>query len=77
MLNTGLSLKPVFFRAGVIDGMEERLQWHRVWLTEQTAEDGPHLVEDHRTNQAIDDVPYDPQARWHAVPHNRRVGARV
>ncbi len=32
-------------------------------VDERTEEDGSHLVEDRRPNQAVDDVPYDLQGR--------------
>jgi 3-oxoacyl-[acyl-carrier-protein] synthase I len=46
-------------------------------VDERTEEDGSHLVEDRRPNQAVDDVSYDLQGRWRAVPQHRHVGARV
>ncbi len=43
---------------------------------EPTEKDLSHLVEDRPSNQAVADVPYDPQGRRHAGPQHRQVGAR-
>ncbi len=52
----------ILFLAGLIDRVEERLQWLRDLVDVQTEEDESHLVEDRRR---------------HAVPQDRPVGARV
>ena len=45
-------------------------------IHEHLEEDVSRLVEDRGSNQAVDDGPYDPQGRRHAVPQHRHVGAR-
>jgi 3-oxoacyl-[acyl-carrier-protein] synthase I len=46
-------------------------------VDDQTEKDGSHLVKDRSLNQAGDDVPYDLQGRWHAIPRNRLLGVRA
>ena len=46
-------------------------------VEEQTEEDGSHLVEDRRPNQAVDDVPYDPQDLCHTAPSSLKYETRA
>jgi len=46
-------------------------------VAEQTEEDGSHLVEDRRPNQAVDDVPYDPQDLCHTAPSSLKYETRA
>jgi hypothetical protein len=46
-------------------------------VDEHTEDYGFQLVEDRHSNQAVDDVPYDPRGRRHAVPQHPQVGARA
>ncbi len=44
-------------------------------VDDQIEEVGSQLDEDRRQYQAVDDVPGNPQGRWHAVPQDRHDGA--
>ena len=46
-------------------------------VDEHTEEDGSRPVADRRPDQAVEDVPCDPQGLRHAVPQHRLVGPRV
>jgi 3-oxoacyl-[acyl-carrier-protein] synthase-1 len=43
---------------------------------EHIEKDVSRRIEDRRQNQAVNDVPYDPQGRLHIAPQHRQVGAR-
>ena len=43
---------------------------------EHIEKDVSRRIEDRRQNQAVNDVPYDPQGRQHIAPQHRQVGAR-